>query len=78
MADVEFHEPQYAPPPVRQKSSSLSDFVIKKGFAKDMQGAQRVMLITAALALLLVAVILVVSGSSGPSPEELEAEVMRG
>jgi hypothetical protein len=78
MEGIQFEEQRPVAPPVR-KVSLLSGIIISSGLVKDERGAQIVLLIIAVLLITFTAwLILPAPTPSGPSPEEIEAEVLRG
>lgn len=79
MTEIQFNEPLPVAPVRTERQTLLSALVIKTGLAKDLAGAQKVLLILALIAFGATAAVLFVGNSTqGPTPQELEAEILRG
>ena len=69
MADIQFNEPQYGQSNLSgPRRSWLTSLVIKTGLATDGAGAQKVLLIVLALAVIATIAVIALSGGSTPPP----------
>lgn len=72
MADVSFNEPQYRSVSRGNQKSAFANFVIKMGFAKTDEGAQKVLLVLAGLIVILaIGVYIYANPSSSNAPDVL-------
>lgn len=69
MADIRFDEEQPVSIATQQQVPALARLVMRLGFAKDQKGAEKVLLLTIALCVLVIVGILVFGRQSTPPPQ---------
>ena len=75
MPDVSFNEPQYRGAQRVSRNTKLESMVMRMGLAKDGQGAQRVLLITAIVFAALAVVAYLYLMPAPPPPAALDTDL---